>query len=414
MDTVMRELSDPYLGAGSHVARQAALGSKRLLAVGIAAVAVGYLMQVTLPQAPSTPTAGEDAAGLAASPLSSQPGRGTDAAGASLPPSLPAPGDRAASLSAIIPRPNEDLIAVVGAHPTLQLLSWTGGASSPDTKQLPKGTDPYGLSLDAGGSLLAFLGPADHGQGRTLYVGTLDAFAPAVSGVTSFVWHATQPERLAWTTTGTGGTPPALYEGGISIGSGEVSSRKTGAVGPAERLVAWGSWGFVLTQAGDGREIVWTRDADGRLSADFQFSFAAAADNGSLLLYRVIDDGTSAQFFWAHQSLGRATRLSWAPEKTGGEKEVAAWSPGGRELAFVAFGETGVRRQQLQVWALDGTLLHSLALQATVFGVEWSADGRFILMPGNHLGHLLLVFDTETDSLDALRFDQWVQFAAMP
>lgn len=294
------------------------------------------------------------------------------------------------------------LVAVVGPAPSLELVEWPSTSLSPRREALPAGASPRLAFESSLAPRLAFLAPSPSEEAFVLYVGTTRSYFPAVAGVTWFAWHNTQSGRLAWI-----GEDRAIHVGRVTS---PTQVEETATVGPFEfdvELAAWDSSGFLVFSRDNttGQRILRRLDSSGQETARIPTTEAYLAKDSHLLLARWSEAVSGFEFFTAGPNLDQLTPLAWAPSTS-----IVAWSPQADRLAFIVYQGGSA---SLEVWSRDGELFHTVNLPFGVWDVEWSPDGRFLLMPGTDINaetHAVLIFDQADGSLDQLPFDDWVHY----
>ncbi len=165
---------------------------------------------------------------------------------------------------------------------------WTWGAErlSPLLLDFPNGTET--LSWDPAASLLAAIVRPDTGPG-TLHLGPPTTIRGAFDAVASYVWHDTEPERLAFLTeprpdgfTELWRTVPTV----LSQASGAFTAFRVARLPFEARLAGYGSWGFALVDTNPTEERVdqlITLDPDGALVAQASLRLLDTGAGGRLL-----------------------------------------------------------------------------------------------------------------------------------
>lgn len=320
---------------------------------------------------------------------------------------VPRTSESGERLDEMIPGLDGTLVAVVGPAPSLELVEWPTTSASPHREALPIGASPKLAFESAVTPLLAFVAPSPTEAVSTLYVGTTRSYFAAAAGVTWFAWHNTRSGRLAWI-----GDDRVIHVASVASPTGV---EETATVGPLEldaELVAWDSSGFLVFSRDDttGQRILRRLDPSGQEVARIEATEAYLAKDNHLLLARWSEAVSGFEFFTAEPNLDQLTELDWAPSDAG----QVAWSPLADRLAFIVYQRGSAR---LEVWNLDGEPVHTVNLPFGVWDVEWSHDGRFLLMPGTDINsetHAVLVYDQADGSLDQLQFDDWVHYVDVP
>jgi hypothetical protein len=306
-------------------------------------------------------------------------------------------------LDEMIPGLEGTLVAVVGPASSLELVEWPTTSVSPRRRALPTGASPE-LAFEAGITpLLAFLAPSPTQEGATLYVGTTRSYFPVAEGVSWFAWHNTRSGQLAWS-----GEDRKIHIASVVSSTGVEETATVGPLEPFAELVAWDSSGFLVFSRDDttGERVLRRLDLSGQEVARIEATEAYLAKDNYLLLARWSEDGSGFEFYITGPNLDQLTALDWAPK----DASAVAWSPLADRLAFIVYQGSSAR---LEVWSRDGDPLHTVDLPFGVWDVEWSHDGRFLLMPGTDIEaetHAVLVYDQADGSLDQLQFDDWVYY----
>ena len=307
-------------------------------------------------------------------------------------------------LGARIPHLGGSLVATVGVR-DFELVIWPADLAVPESINIGDTASPAGsktpLTWDASGSTYAFLRKLD-GSETALHVGSEAEYLPLARRVKSFAWHSTEPKRLAWTVASDGGVGQQLFVSEVA-GSASEELLPSVTLSATERLVAWDETGFVFGFWDKELGEEWTRRVDdsGREIGRARGSLVAIRGNGELLLTELA--GRGSLFYRADPTLGTLTALEWAPEDAWGRVKPAAWSSDGR-IAFIAL-DTRFSTWRLEIFGPDGGSPIVQELPGQVWDVNWSPDGRFIVMPGfdnrGERGHLVFAYD----SFEALLYE---------
>ena len=178
-------------------------------------------------------------------------------------------------------------------------------------------------------------------------------------------------------------------------------------LGADEQLLAWDEMGFILGFWEDALGGVWVRRVDdaGEEIGRAQGTLVASRHDGELLLSRRVNRGLS--FHMADPTLTVLTDLEWAPVAASGQVKPASWAGDGR-FAFITI-ENRTNLWRLEIFGADGEPLAVQEITGRIWDVEWSPDGRFVVMPGfdtqGERGHLIFVYDSVEDSLHQIEFD---------
>jgi hypothetical protein len=313
---------------------------------------------------------------------------------------------REETLSDLLPENRGVLVVAITrqAATDLELVRWPP-ATPPRSVEIPMLVGPV-LDFDGSGKHMAFLGQSATVEGPALYVGSLDSWAPARIGVSSFRWHSTVPSRIGWMEPG---DPPRLCWADTDPAEG--ISTATCVPGMGDKLVGFDPSGFLVVDY--ATNTVHRLDASGQQVASMPGINALIGPDGQILVVNVAPDGRESSFSIADPDLATAVALDWAPANASGEYGFVAWSPVSHppELAFLVADGQG--RQQLQRWDLDGTPRRAVNLSGRVWDVRWDSTGRYLLAPGViTVGeHVLQVYDSFSESIVILPYDNWIQDA---
>ena len=312
------------------------------------------------------------------------------------------------TLSDLLPDTKGVLIAAITSGAGLELVVWPPTTPS-GSSEIPILSGPV-LEFDASGQKMAFLGPSATTEGLTLYVGSPASWAKARVAVSSFRWHVTWWGRIAWMESG---NPEQLCWADADPVGGRFST-STCVTGSGDELVGFDSNGFLVVD--HDQRIVLRVDDSGRQVGSLPGSDALISRDGQVLVIDRDRDGREASFSLADPDLTNAVELDWAPQGASGEYGFVALSPSahGPEVAFLVVPNEE-RRYQLQLWTFDGTLKQTVNLSGRVWDVEWDSTGRYLLVPGklDESDHVLQVYDTFTQGLVFLPYDNWIQDAQL-
>lgn len=312
---------------------------------------------------------------------------------------------RKETLSDLLPENRGVLVVAITrqAAADLELVRWPP-ATPPRSLEIPMLGGPM-LEFDGSGQHMAFLGRSATVEVSALYVGSPDSWAPARIGVSSFRWHSTVGSRIGWMEPG---DPPRLCWADTDLAEG--ISTPTCVPGMGDNLVGFDPSGFLVVDY--AARTVRRLDASGQQVAGMPGTDALIGPDGQVLVVNQAPDGRESSFSVADPDLATAVLLDWAPANASGEYGFVAWSPVGHppELAFLVFDQG---RQQLQRWDLDGTPRRAVNLSGRVWDVKWDSTGRYLLAPGviDVGDHVLQVYDTFSEALVVLPFDNWIQDA---
>ena len=303
------------------------------------------------------------------------------------------------TLSDLLPDTEGVLIAAITSQTGLELVRWPPATPSLSS-EIPMLSGPV-LEFDASGQQMAFLGTSATTEGPALYLGRPVSWAPARVGVSSFKWHATWWGRIGWMEMEPGEPRRLCWADADPVGA--LLSTPICVVSSGDELVGFDSSGFLVVDHNE--RTVLRVDGSGRQVGSLPGSDALTSP-----------DGREASFSLADPDLTNAVELDWAPPNTSGEYGFVALSPSHHlpELAFLVVADEE-RRVQLQLWTLDGTLQQTVDLSGRVWDVEWDSTGRYLLAPGidDERDHVLQVYDTFTQELIFLPYDNWIQDAQL-
>lgn len=310
---------------------------------------------------------------------------------------------------------------VVLRHPPLEFANIAGGqlwtlqghgqflltADGPNSEDALMAALPGGWVSD--------VGSADTGAPSAFTATPIGLGLAQIDGeaaVRSYAWHDSRPSLVAEVRPTPASDTWDLATYTVDSYTAERSDVVVRRVFQSERWVrAWDDSGFVVagfrgpdrspfTEFLDASgETVWQRDG-----FPLDVSPAGAIVTGlqtdeSWTLHLVPPEGSDS------------TALTWAPPAF----QAVRSSIDGNWVAFL--GPTTSDRPtstQLDIYRTDGNLVHSVEIGWHVWDVQWSADNRFILMPGSDDidTNAVVFYDTETDTVAAIDdFETWVQWS---
>jgi hypothetical protein len=312
-------------------------------------------------------------------------------------------------LSELVPGLTGTLKAVTGSGDA-SMITWDAQGPLTLTTGFPEGR-PDQLSFDAGGGLFALTIQDSATRSGALLVGNGSDLTEMAFDVSSFAWHQTEPGTLAAVSRPFGSTRPDLLTvsfPGQSLADAVVTS--VVSVGPQDIVLAHGSWGFLIRRPRAASNEIVLLDESGDVQWTRPAHWAYAAPTGDILL----------SFYSNEIRELHAIRPDTDPGDPGAWFELpalgvsgVAWSPNGREVAVVVNqgGEAGSR---LDVYDKDGEVVGRVPLDWRVWDVEWSGDGRFIVMPGaGDGGQVVIFYDSLEDTTTPVPFDTAVQIAVV-
>ncbi|MGH9167365.1 MAG: hypothetical protein ACRD02_05980 [Acidimicrobiia bacterium] len=273
-------------------------------------------------------------------------------------------------------------LLMVNAADEMELLVWPAEARHPQRTELPFQAAFTEILFDNSGTWMSAL--TDSVFERALYVGNVQSHpSPVFLDVTSSRWDPTVGARIAWTARPTEGETFLLYRGPV-VPNG-VEAQPLIEVAENERLLAWGSFGYLLGTEEDCPALR-TIDGEGRPLGEGRARFIDATTDGRLLLAECGQEGlspvtlTDARF--------QASRvLEWAPA----DAFAAHWSPGGRRIAF--FAEAG-GPAQLEVFDVDGRRELSVPVPRPI-SVDWTLTDFLVIAAR---GGQVVTIDLQTGS----------------
>jgi hypothetical protein len=350
----------------------------------------------------------------AAEPGTTAPTRQPTGGAGSPPTSTPTTTVQVAPLADLVPGLTGTLHAVVGGDP----FAWVTWEAEHDggpvrlSRRLPPGW-PLGFALDASGARFAFVthGPSEQGSFSLHVADESGSATSVVSPVTSFAWHQTEPAAMAVITV--------HPRGRTTLATFQTEDRGGGRTNITDvpfqaRVAAWGDWGFLLNHYDSLLDEYVTSALDASGDLEWQRSgrvlaVAPAADN--VLLVHSVEGGARQYTRVPLDTAGpEGDGAIGLPRQIGG----VAWSTDGRRLG-VAWEDEASSGWRMSIYNAAGELSDTVALDGQVWDVEWSADDRFVLMPGiNTEGeHAVLFYDTVTDNVTVVELETWVQWATV-
>ena len=268
-----------------------------------------------------------------------------------------------------------NLLVSPGEGRALEVLTWPH-QGEPIYRSVPLGDIDLAATahFDASGQFLA--AATSTPDGLTLSSGRPNGYRVVASGITGFAWHDSAPADLAWS---------KFEDGELQIwvsddaGVGELSVR---AVGVGEYLMAFGDWGFAVS---DGGRVNYILDPRGELVESIAGRIVASHQSGLLLVTDTVAG-----------SLVATTDLETILDIRTAEPSIvigAEFSPNGDRVALTGF-------EALTIAALgDVVEIETFPIRAGSDSISWSSDGRFVLVSAFRG---VAVLDTETGEISSI------------
>ncbi|MBT8198309.1 MAG: hypothetical protein KJO84_07395 [Acidimicrobiia bacterium] len=288
---------------------------------------------------------------------------------------------------------------------------------------------PVESEFDAAGRWLAIQVNATNGG--TLLIGEPADLDVTDLWVTSFVWHDSEPGFISWVASNPDGAGPhVLTTGHIDPTTGSLVIDATPAeVGPGDRLVAAGDWGY-LFQAGTLSEpfvpLLYVLDRDGARVASTPAAFVDNASFGRFLVisemerYRATLDRSESEppADLIELTTDGLAILNFNLVRVETDEydvlEGQVISHDGQWLARVApLGDIGTA---LIVDQLDGSIIRQMAFDDDVRLIGFGANDRFLLLQvdGGRGNSPLLVVEWRTGGTREIPFDADIQSVTVP
>jgi WD40 repeat protein len=250
-----------------------------------------------------------------------------------------------------------------------------------------------GLECSADGEWLAayFAGGSNGGPGND----TVRAWHTAGKVAKEFKYHPRDPDQNYWS----GGVPVLSGDGSrLAFVRSTVVNRRPGVANPA-KLDAPGD--LTVWDVASGKEVF---HADGHFH---RYPTAIAPDGRSVVVVRRGADG-SAEIVVFDVESGRERRAIPLPQSVGLGMEMR-FRPDGKRLAgcSIAFSDDGTRQDYttLAVWDVaDGKRIDSFKTDpfpGLTLSLEWSPDGKRILVCSTLMSRQATVHDAETGRVEA-------------
>jgi hypothetical protein len=255
------------------------------------------------------------------------------------------------------------------------VVTWKGGEDPIKTRFA---SDASAAAYDAARDRIAVTLPEYGGEGFALHVGTLGDLRLAATGVTSFVWHPTDPDEIAWVKESA-----AAYSLVRATVSNEAVTPAHVAVLPGRaRLVAWGSWGYAL----EGANGLTTVAPDGAIIATDDVQFVAAGSDGHMVVARPAGIPLSSD--WAITGPDLADQLALERFDDLQEHPVAAAVlPRSGRIVLVSnrFGDGG-ELALIEILSADGSPQAVIRSGMIAESIAWSPDETRLAVGGYYYG----------------------------
>ena len=262
-----------------------------------------------------------------------------------------------------------------GEGRALEVLTWPL-QGEPFYRSVPLGDiDLQGTAhFDASGQFLA--ATTSTPDGLILSSGRPNTFGVVATGVTGFAWHDSAPADLAWSTFEDGELRIWVSD---DAGPGEPAVT---AVGVSEYVVAFGDWGFAVSNGGGINYIL---APSGELVGSIGGQrIVASHETGRLLLTdpdRVVA-GSDLETLFDLRRVG-----------VGSVVIGAEFSPDGDRVALT--GLDGLTIVELG----DVVEIETFPIRAGSDSISWSSDSRFVLVSAFRG---VAVLDTETGEISSI------------
>lgn len=276
--------------------------------------------------------------------------------------------------------------------PYLDLFTWEAGDPAPTVRPLPTGLHSSSLAWSADRSRLAGLGGGV--GGNVLYAGRPGRVVPVALGVDSFAWHATDPQRIAWTEpqpTGRSLVTARLTRTGVAAAT---LAQVEGA------LVTWGDWGLALEHFDGGSRLV-TLDALGAPHAEAAVTVNSVLNTDYVLQLDSAPGGGAAVFDVVE---GRETDLGVPAGAF-----LVLVSPTGHEAMWVT--QPAARRALLETHLLDEAAVAEEYAIPPAHILDRDPGGKYVLLQSlvscideDSVFRPLLVLDRATDEVHVVPF----------
>jgi len=251
--------------------------------------------------------------------------------------------------------------------------TWSSGDVAPREVSLPGFHLPFPEpgSWDVSLRLFAAITNVESADSNLpiLYAGTPAQIQAVADMVLSFVWHVSEPGAVAYTTNLPGSATQLWTSPGPPFSSIHVADLEFEA-----RLVAYGDWGFALsdfsTQIDGG--ILITLDPEGQLIGSAPLELVDASAGGQLLVKSSIDDEASLALL--DVTLAPGEQLDF------GQVIGALFSPSGTWAAITTQEDDDVVLNLQQLSSLERFTIALGPISARP--VAWSDDRQWLLLVG--------------------------------
>lgn len=277
----------------------------------------------------------------------------------------------------------------------------------PDVRRLGYATS---LGFDRSGRLLGFIegGRARSGLDRLNVWSETSKFGFGDVGVASYRWHETQLRRLAAITVDATGQAVLRT---ITFDDDSLAAEVDTVIEVAEdeTMVGWGEYGFLIGQYDprDESDVTTLLDQEGNVVWQRHEIMVLDASPDEILA----QFGNGKHYVVEGADLDGLRLFLTLPD--GATLTGSDFSSGGR-LAVVYPLEA--RDSNLRVYDTGFETFTEFLLEGwRVWDLEWSADERFLLMPGtdDRGGHVVIFYDTFAEETSLLYFSTWVQWAVL-
>ncbi len=341
-----------------------------LVMVVVAAFVVGWLLRL-----PTTPTGpqGEEAASSAT----------TTAVETTAPTTTPD-----VPLGEVVPGFTDTITVLTWDDHSEGVVRWRASQPAPETTVLTYHDEPLWRinGLDASGRWYAL-----RALDGVLTVYPVEAHRQKTQSavgveVESYVWHDTEPGRLAWMVCplGSAASSGALYT--LDVRDGEPAAMRLVegvCESPATWLAGWGDWGMLMkrTAGADGVEEVLvdgegTRIATGRFAPGHPYFVAGGPDRTTIWT----DDPSGPEpssFLLSPDGRERTPVPGLVADEW---VDDAVWSPDGSTLALQVQRAATVIDPTLRIVEMPtGEVIAEIEEIGWVWAKAWSPDGRFFL-----------------------------------
>lgn len=317
------------------------------------------------------------------------------------------PPDTTVPSTTIVPAPTpasaldgfESEIRLVVSAPgePAQLMRWAPESHRPSADMLPELEEPR---FDRSGHYVAGLVRSSANRGSVLWVGPVDGeLEPVATRVGSFAWHDMAPGRIGWTELDADDDMRLM-----ASDIGELDRLRLVSDIDTGRLRSYGPWGFALSVPGDSYR---TRLLDLRGSL---VDVVRGYPVGTMTSGKVVFSGGIATGSYGNRSLRFAdgSRMLRLDDIDDGDAPFELHPGPGGELLVLRVNHgglfVGVDSSSVQVLDRNGVLVHEDRTLHGGISVEWSPDGRYVVLAGRAAdGAEVVLVDTETGRSERLR-----------